>query len=144
MSFIYDFWSPAQSLLDLHRRVNRLFEAGRMGGTAEWAVFPPVNVRDEGENLVLTAEVPGVEPGDIELAVVDDSLSIKGSRKPTLEDPAQYIRHERPHGDFSRTVGLPEKVLAEKIEATYSDGVLTVTLPKAPEARPKRITVKAG
>ena len=142
MTIMRDFWSPAEALMNLHRQVNRLFESGRTGTQHSLAVFPSVNLADEGDNFVLTAGVPGVGPDAIELTVLDDTLSLKGTRKPTLDDAAGYTRQERGYGEFSRTIGLPEKVSAERIEATCTNGLLVVTLPKAPEARPKQIAVE--
>jgi HSP20 family protein len=144
MTIMRDYWSPLSALLDLNRRVNRLFETESGPRSSVWSAFPPVNLVEEEEKYVLTAEVPGVDPATIELSVVDDRLTLEGKRTPALEDRAGYIRQERGYGDFSRTIGLPERVAADEIEATCVNGLLTVTLPKVPEVRPKQITVKAG
>ena len=144
MTLMSDIFSPLNALLDLHRRVNRLFESGRGERPSLWTTFPPVNLSEEEDKFVLTVEAPGVDPKAIELTVLDDTVAIKGARKPTLEDRARYIWQERICGDFSRTVALPGKVAADGIEATFANGILTVNMPKAPETRPKQITIKVG
>ncbi|MBM4079684.1 MAG: Hsp20/alpha crystallin family protein [Planctomycetes bacterium] len=108
--------------------------------------FPPVNVSTTPEAVVVRAEVPGVDIKDLEITVVGDGLTIAGIRR---EDPAlanaSVHRQEREFGCFSRVIALPAKVDATKTpDASYKDGVLTVVCPKAEEAKPKRVEVKAS
>ena len=94
--------------------------------------------------MVVKTTVPGVRPEDIEIDVTGNILSIRGERKAEKEVKEEnYIRRERSYGRFSREVSLPGGVLADKAEADFEDGVLTITIPKAEEAKPKVIKVKS-
>jgi HSP20 family protein len=108
------------------------------------AAHPRVSFDDQGSAFVVRAEVPGVAEKDIELSATATTLTLKGQRK--VEAPKGYSTHrtERNSWSFARTFELPAKVDAERVEARLENGVLTVTLPKAPEAQPKQIAVKAG
>lgn len=108
------------------------------------ATWPRVNIYDAGSSLVLTAEVPGMAIDDLQIQLEKDVLSIKGERKATV--PQGYAAHRRERGSlsFTRSFNLPVKVDAEKTTATLKDGVLTVEMAKAPEARPRQIAVRAG
>ena len=88
------------------------------------------------------SEIPGVTQEDLEILVVGNELTIKGRRGTAEEEDASYHRRERGTGEFSRTVTLPVDIKAEAVDATLKDGVLTLSLPKADEARPRKITVK--
>ena len=132
----------------LRREMNRLVE-GTMGrpflGTTgfETRLFPLLNVRDARESFVVTAEIPGMKTDDLEIKIEGDTLTLKGERKP--EDVgvnASYHRRERATGVFQRSMTLPGKVDADKVNATYKNGVLTVTLAKEKAAVPRQITVK--
>jgi len=114
--------------------------AGRMFGGEE---YPPVNVYAKGENLVVTVELPGMRQEDIELSVTGNTLAIKGERKPEVApDGVRYHRRERKYGAFVRAIQLPEEVDADKAAASYGAGILTVTLPRAEAARPRKIEVR--
>ena len=104
-------------------------------------VQPPVNLYETSEGYVLTAELPGLRVEDIEITVERDRLTLRGERR--IEHPADASVHrlERSGGAFRRTVQLPVEVDGEKVEATYRNGVLSVRIPKAPEHRPRRISV---
>jgi len=104
--------------------------------------FPTVNVWEDTDNVYAEAELPGLKLDDIELLVMGDELTIKGERKDVCEDEVSYHRKERDAGYFNRVFRLPVGVDAEKVEATLRDGVLTVTMPKADEAKPRKIEVK--
>ena len=105
-----------------------------------WA--PPVDVYETKDELVIAAEVPGLNQKDIHLSITGDVLTLKGERpwKPEVEQ-GNYYRNERWSGRFERTLPLPIPVQAAKVKATYRDGVLTVTLPKADEIKPKEIKI---
>ena len=107
--------------------------------------FPAVNVWEDRDNLYVEAELPGLQLDDIELLVMGDELTIKGERKEVCEDGVSCHRKERGGGSFGRVFRLPVGVDAEKVEAMLCDGVLTVTMPKAEKAKPRKInvTVKA-
>ena len=133
----------------LRGEMDRLFENAfegfpRLTRDAWFApTFPAVNVWEDADNVYAEAELPGLKLVDIELLVMDDELTIKGERKDVCEDEVSYHRKERGAGSFGRAFRLPVGVDAEKVEATLRDGVLTVTMPKAEEAKPRKIEVKA-
>ena len=108
--------------------------------TRTWA--PPVDIFENGDNLVLKAELPGVNPDEVEIRVEDNTLYLKGERKFEKEVKEQnYHRVERTYGTFTRSFSLPNSVDADKVTANYKDGVLTLTMPKKEEAKPKTIKI---
>lgn len=133
-------WSPFGELRSLQREMNRLFD-GYESGTA-LSRFPALNVWGNADSVVVTAELPGLQVEDFDLSVVNNQLTIKGERKgdkPT--DDAVCHRSERKIGSFVRTVRLPFAVENDKVAATYTDGVLTITLPRQEATKPKRINI---
>lgn len=122
--------------------MDRLF--GPVGGfTPAVAPFPPLNVWEDDGHLYAEAELPGMKLDDIQVTLTEgDQLTISGERRWANPD-AQWHRQECGYGRFTRTVTLPFPVDADKVDARYEAGVLTLTLPKAESAKPKRITVKA-
>ncbi len=135
------------ALDDFRRRMDRLFE----GFDARWGVdeasatnWPRADLRDTGTDLVLEAEVPGLSDKDIQLTVTQDTLGLAGERKADAPEGYSVHRRERGHHRFSRAWALPTKVDVERVAATVKNGVLTVTLPKAADSRPRQITVKAA
>jgi HSP20 family protein len=118
------------------------WNAGRRRNVAR--TYPATNVWTNEEGAVVRAELPGVAPEDIDLAVVHDTLTLSGARTPDEPEGATYLRRERGHGDFTRTFQLPFPVQEDQVEASFDNGVLHITLPRAKEDRPKRIEVKAG
>jgi len=107
-----------------------------------WA--PALDAYEDKENFVVKAELPGMKREDIEVSLHEGSLSISGERKSeTKHEDAETHRAERFFGRFQRTLTLPAAVAADKVKAEYKDGVLTVTLPKTEEAKPKRIDVSS-
>jgi HSP20 family protein len=106
----------------------------------EW--LPAFDVSETSEEIVVQAELPGMEIKDIDITLTDGLLTIKGEKKKEKEDKQEhYHRVERVYGSFSRSFRLPAEVRADAIDAKYRDGVLVVTLPKAEEVKPKRIEV---
>ncbi len=94
--------------------------------------------------MVVKASVPGVKPEDIDISITGEMLTVKGEFKSeTKSDSASVIRQERRFGTFERTMSLPTQVVADKAKAEFENGVLTLTLPKAEEVKPKTIKVKA-
>lgn len=131
---------------DLRREMDRLFEdftrpfdGGLMRGVA---AFPALNVWEDAEKVYAEAEMPGVKLEDVEVSVVGNELSIKGTRRPQHEGNMTFHRQERITGEFSRFLTLPVAVNAEKVEAVMKEGVLTITMPKADQAKRRRIEVK--
>jgi HSP20 family protein len=147
-----DFWglSPLRRVTNWRDEVDQLFNMafGRSSQENEpgsqllegW--FPAVDVFEDKDNLLVKAELPGLRKEDIEISLQDGYLSLSGERKQEekREDACVY-RSERWQGRFHRSISLPCRVEAEKIKATYNEGVLTVTLPKAEEAKPKQIPI---
>lgn len=134
------YWQPFDSLVSAAERLLAPTYGHRLWrGSSN---FPPVTIMGTDGELVLTAEVPGIHLSDLDLSITGDTLTIRGERRPDETVPeASYHRQERPTGHFARSVTLPEKVDADKITATYTDGVLRVVMPKAPEARTRKIDV---
>lgn len=142
-------WSPFQRFTSLRDELDRLFdfafptarrESGFFGG---WA--PAVDVTQDKENVYVRAELPGMKKDEIEVTLHEGIVSLSGERKSETEEKSdQVYRSERYFGRFHRSVALPTAVDAEKITASYKDGVLTVTLPKAEEAKPRQIEVKVS
>lgn len=108
------------------------------------ATWPRVNVVDAGATLLVTADVPGLTEKDFEITLDDGVLSIRGERKAFAPEGYEALRRERGAARFSRSIALPVKIDAEKTTARVKDGVLTIALAKAPEAKPRQIAVKAG
>jgi HSP20 family protein len=143
-------WEPFQNLVAPQRELDRFFREafspvfgeGEVS-TRTWA--PPVDIYENGDSLVLKAELPGVNPDDVEIRVEDNTLYLKGERKFEKEVKEQnYHRVERSYGTFTRTFSLPNSVDADKVGATYKDGVLTLTMPKKEEAKPKTIKINVS
>jgi HSP20 family protein len=112
--------------------------------TTEKGWMPAFDVSETENEIVVKAELPGMDVQDIDIALTDGLLTIKGERKMEKEDKEEnYHRIERQFGSFSRSLNLGTKVRADGIEAGYKDGILTVTLPKAEESKPKKIEVKS-
>jgi HSP20 family protein len=106
--------------------------------------MPAVDVFEKNDKFIVKAEVPGMKEEDIDVSVVGDTLTIKGERKTETEVKEEdYYRCERSYGSFYRSIPLPSAVDASKIEASYEDGLLEVTLPKKAEVKPKKIAVSA-
>jgi HSP20 family protein len=106
------------------------------------APYPPLELVDKDDKVVFTAIIPGVKRDEVELSVLGDTLTIAGEKKLPETQDANYIRHERPHGTFRRLVDMPYSIDQSKITASYKDGILTITLPKAEEAKPRQIKVE--
>lgn len=144
--FNYATKSPWPEMERLQRDMNRLFSdsfsraGGRVGPS-----YPAMNVWTNQDGAVVTAELPGVNPEDIDISVVGESLTLTGSRQlDALQDGEKYHRRERSFGKFSRTFQLPFQVVADEVEAIFKNGVLHVSLPRAEEDKPKKITIKSS
>jgi HSP20 family protein len=132
--------SPWRELERMRRRMRRML--GELGGPAIGAPFPAVNILSDDDKAVVTAEIPGMKPEDLDVSVENDVLTIRGSREPEeLEEGDRYRRRERGRGRFSRSVSLPFAVEAEGVEATYRNGVLRVTLPRSESSKPRKVEV---
>ncbi len=114
----------------------------RPRGRGERETRLPLDVYTTPSEIVLMANVPGLKPEDVSITLEGDTLSISGEIKPPM-DNVDYIFQERPYGKFGRTLTINVPVDVEKTEATFDNGVLTITLPKSEAARPKTIKVEA-
>jgi HSP20 family protein len=129
-------WPTFGRLTSLQDELERLFEAPMTG----WA--PALDVHEDKENFSIRVELPGMKREDIEVSLQDGALIITGERKEEkVQDGTEVHRQERYYGRFTRALTLPAAVAGDKVKAQYKDGILTVTLPKAEEAKPKAITV---
>jgi len=134
-----------QEMDQLQREMNRLFETHVPARSRTAAGYPAVNIWANEDSLILTAEVPGVSPDDIDINVVGETLTLSGERKPEeLKEEARYHRQERGYGRFTRSIQLPFSVNVNKVEAIFRDGVLNVNLPRAEADKPKKIVVKSA
>jgi HSP20 family protein len=104
-----------------------------------------MNVWTDADSAVVTAELSGVSLDDIEISVEDDTLTLRGNRQPAeLGEGVTYHRRERRYGSFLRSFRLPFRVDAEKVDAIFRNGVLSISLPRAEEDKPRRIAIRAG
>jgi HSP20 family protein len=107
--------------------------------------FPALNAWTNADGILVTAEIPGVEPNAIDISIVDKTLTLKGTRQPeNLSENGTTHRQERGCGEFNRTLTLPYSIETDQIEATFKNGVLTITLPRAEEEKPKKIAVQTA
>ena len=138
-------WPTLGRLTDLREEIDRLFEVP-LSRTSEFLGWTPAfDVYEEKDNFVVKAEVPGMKKEDINVSLHDGNLIISGERKGEAKNEGtEYYRAERLFGKFQRTVTLPTTVDTGKVKAEYKDGVLTVTLPKAEEAKPKQVDVNVS
>ncbi|MBX7257086.1 MAG: Hsp20/alpha crystallin family protein [Candidatus Hydrogenedentes bacterium] len=136
--------TPFSALRDIENQFSRLFgELNRDFGPFDRVWSPTVDLKETDDAYALEADLPGLKKEDIDLTVVDNLVTIKGSRKHEAETKEKgYHRVERRYGSFERSFEIPGGFDAEKIKAHYEDGVLKVTLPKREEAKPKQIEVK--
>jgi HSP20 family protein len=121
-------------------RMQKAFSGYLTSGAGE---FPAVNVWMNGDQAVVLTEIPGIEPSSVDISVVGKTLTLRGSRQPAeLKEGESFHRSERWSGRFSRTVDLPFAIDANKVEAKFTRGVLSVTLPRAEADKPRKIAVK--
>jgi HSP20 family protein len=133
-------WFDRDGFWDVFREMGRLNDWG--GGAAPEA--PALNVWTSDKDAVVTAEVPGLDPKDLDLSVVGDTLTLRLTlEEPALKEGESWHRQERFHGTFARTLRLPFQVDAEKVAARLVHGVLQVTLPRAEEDKPRKISIRA-
>ena len=144
-------WDLFREMESMHREMDNLFRGLGLGRTLEPSFataigsrsYPRVNLREDADNVYVEALLPGVDARALEMTVLGNTLTLAGERKNSIENVAWH-RRERGGGRFLRTIDLPVDSDVEKVQADYRDGVLTVTLPKAATARPKRIEIKTA
>jgi len=142
-------WRPFREMEEMERRFEDIFGRSllptwRRLPLEERGWAPAIEVFEKGDKFVVKAEVPGMKEEDIDVSVVGDTLIIRGEKKAEAEVKEEdYYCCERSYGSFFRSVALPSTVDAKKIEASYDNGVLEITLPKAAEVKPKKVSISA-
>jgi len=148
MKFQRPSWPAVNEITNLRDEINRLFEAP----FAEWtrgsdvlnAWSPALDLYEDKDNLIVRAELPGLKKDEIDISLHDGTLVVSGERKNEKKyEGSETSREERFFGKFQRSVELPKAVDPNAVKATYKDGILTVTLPKTEDAKPRQITVNA-
>lgn len=124
-------------------RLNVLSQLWNGGIPRAEAAYPPLNLWDDGECFHAEAELPGFKIGDVDLSVAGCELQIRGRRALEAREGWALHRQERVAGEFSRTIAFPAEIDADKVQAALHDGVLSIVLPKAPSAKPRKIEVKS-
>lgn len=139
-------WTPFDRLASLREEMNQLFDLSFPGFQRDAGLFsgwsPALDVHQDKDNVFVKVELPGMKKEEIDISLHDGMLTITGERKHEEETKeGESFRSERYFGKFHRSVALPTAVDTEKVNASYKDGILTVTLPKSEEAKPKQIEV---
>ena len=141
-------WSPFDQLFGLRDELNRLLRADQGTWSPGTEFFngwvPPLDLYEDKDSCVVMVELPGLKKEEIGIQLHEGALTVSGERKPEKTDSEEPYRSERFFGRFHRSVTLPKPVTADKVTAAYKDGILTVTLPKAEEAKPRQIEVNLG
>jgi HSP20 family protein len=138
----WDELSSARREVD--RVFDRFFGQGAAQGMTVWA--PAVDVRETNDELQVTAELPGLAPDDVNVTVENGVLTISGEKKQEVQEGKEdgnYYLYERRYGRFERSFSLPRSVNAEKVKASFENGVLTIALPKAEAAKPRKVQIEA-
>jgi HSP20 family protein len=140
-------WRPFRDVVSIQDEMNRLFDDffGRPVARTDWTEGmwnPSVDVSEDKDNVILRAEMPGMTKEDVKISIQDGVLTLKGEKKQEkVEKDKNYHRIERSYGSFCRSFQLPTSVKSDKVKATYKDGVLSITLPKSEEVKPKEIPI---
>jgi len=140
------FDSPFGDFDRMRREMLRLLDAadGEYASGANAGVFPPLNITHDDDNFYVRAEVPGIDPKALSISALRNRVTLAGKRElPREHERASYHRKERAEGSFNRTLTLPTSIDADRVDARYADGVLTLTLPKAEDAKPRQIAVRS-
>ena len=142
-------WEPFRELMSLREAMDRLFEESVVRPQAGWlgpieAATLAVDMYQTDDAVVVKAAVPGIKAEELDISITGDTLTIRGETKAEEEVKEEhYIRRERRYGSLSRSVSIPVPVVADKAEAEFENGILTLKLPKAEEVKPKAIKVQA-
>lgn len=140
-------WEPFREMMSLRNAMDRLFEDSFV---RPWRFWPDLergelslDMYQTANDVVVKAALPGVKPEEVDISITGDTLTIKGEHKEEQEvKQADYFHREHCYGSFSRSLTIPVKVKSDKAEAIFENGILTLTLPKAEEVKPKQIKVK--
>ena len=143
-------WSQLPGMSSIQEEMNRMFdrffrggELSEIGTAGTW--LPPIDLSETSDKITVKAEIPGMDPKEIDISIQGDTLIIKGEKKEEKEEKGKnYYRMERRYGSFSRSVDLPTSVDTNKVTAECKNGVLEITMQKKEEVKPKQISVKVG
>jgi len=140
----FEGWTPFRELFGSNFRIPRVFDellGARGARPARWA--PAVDIAEDDQKYVITAEIPGISKDDVHVEVHDNTMTIRGEKRSEREEKKQHSRWvERSYGSFSRSFTLPANASAERVNASFKEGVLTVELPKVEVVKPKVIAIK--
>lgn len=142
------YWQPMRDMVTLRQAMDRLFDEsmvrpGWSGEQGDGVASLPLDAYSTDDEIVILASLPGVKPGDVKITIEGDTLSIKGEI-PEPPEGEEYVLRERRSGRFSRMLTFNIPVQADKAEASFRDGMLTLTVPKAEELKPRTIKVKTS
>ncbi len=139
-------WDPIREMMQLQNVVDRLFEADLGSTLPLWrqsgAWMLPLDVIETEDEFIVKASIPGINPNDLDISLTDNVLTIKGEIKVEEAEDVRYHLRERRFGMFQRSISLPVPVNADKVDAAYESGVLTLHIPKVEEVKPKHISIK--
>lgn len=141
-----DFSSALDDVERARRQMDRLLSAFTRSGSdtpVVSGVFPPLTVSEDGDKISVEAEIPGIKPEDLNISVVGKTLTLSGEKKQEEAENVCFHRKERKWGSFRKALTLPDEVNADGVHAECKDGMLKIVLPKAEQAKPKKITIKS-
>jgi len=141
-------WEPFKEMTSLRDAMDRLFEDSFVRTPRLWPKIGewelPIDMHQTANDIIVKASLPGFKPEEVDISITSDTITIKGEHKEEQEVKEEnYSYKERRYGTFNRSVLIPVQVKSDKAEAVFEDGVLTLTMPKAEEVKPKQIKVKA-
>ncbi len=138
-------WEPVRDMITLREAMDHLFDEAftRPFGNESGLNLPAVDLYQTVDEVVVRASLPGMKAGDVQISITGDLLTLKGEMKESTDtqEKSYHLREQR-YGAFERTLSLPTAVVSDKAKAEFTDGILTITLPKADEVKPKTITIK--
>jgi HSP20 family protein len=139
-------WNSAPTVAQMRRDLESLMERfpGGTSDTSTAGVFPPMNVSEDADHYYVRALLPGIDPGQLNVSVVHQTVALSGALQSPDEPGVSYHRKERAEGGFRRSVTLPASFDGARVEARYVDGILTLTLPKSEAAKPRRVAVQTS
>ena len=137
------YWQPFTEIETIREQLDKVFDqraATRDNSKAAW--MPALELADAGDNFVLKAQLPGIDPKDVDIQVTREAISISGERRyENTDEKPGYVRSEFRYGKFHRVLSLPAPIQNDSVQAEYKDGILTLTLPKVAEARNKVVKI---
>jgi HSP20 family protein len=140
------YWQPLTEIETIRQQLDKAFDQRATArDKSEGAWMPALELADTGDNFVLKAQLPGIDPKDIDVQVTREAISISGERRyENTDEKSGYVRSEFRYGKFHRTLPLPAHIQNDSVQAEYKDGILMLTLPKVTEARNKVVKINLG